>query len=92
MIAVRARRGPAVWRAVDGFVTVASPDGRSVRAAGSAAAIWDLLPDPGHPSIDVAEIVDRLATEHRADLNAVASDTRRVLVAWEAIGCAVLES
>jgi hypothetical protein len=91
MITPRVRRGRALWRVVDGFVTVASVDGRSVRAGGSAPAIWDELPASDATPIDVAEIVERLAADHDADIDDVESDTMRVLAAWEEIGCAVLE-
>lgn len=91
MMHLRARRGQALWRLVDGFVTVASVDGRSVRAGGSAPAIWEALPGSDTSAINVAEIVERLAGDHRADTDDVESDTMRVLAAWEEIGCAVLE-
>lgn len=91
MTSLRARRGQALWRVVDGFVTVASVDGRSVRAGGSASAIWEELPASDAAPVQVSEIVERLAADHDADAEDVASDTERVLTAWEEIGCAVLE-
>ncbi|MEP1123838.1 MAG: PqqD family protein [Ilumatobacter sp.] len=88
----RTRRGSdVVWRAVPGFVTVASIDGTSVRASGSATAVWNLLPSADAEPIDVDEIVTRLAAEYRADEDEVRADTLRTLAAWEEIGCAVRE-
>jgi hypothetical protein len=92
VVASRARRGPALWRATPGFLTVSAVDGRSVQAAGSAAAIWQMLPGHDEAPVAVDALVARLAEDHGVAVELVERDTKRVLGALESIGCAVLDA
>lgn len=86
------RRGPALWRVAAGAVVVAAVDGRTVTASGAAVAIWQCLPAQRQPPIPVSTLMERLATDHGVPPATVHDDTLRVLEAWEAIGCAVLDA
>ncbi len=88
----RVRRGRALWRATPDTVVVAAVDGRTVHADGSAPAIWKLLPDHHDEPIALTTLVEQLVAEHGAPHARVYDDTVNVLEAWEAIGCAVLDS
>ena len=58
---------------------------------GSAAAVWSLLPTDDAP-IAFDALVDALVDAHEASVAVVASDTMRVLRAWEAIGAVVFDA
>ncbi len=56
-------RCPAVvWRAAPGWLVVADPDGRIVRAEGPAPEIWDLLAEPSTVDAMAEELADRYGT------------------------------
>jgi hypothetical protein len=56
-------RCPAVvWRAAPGWLVVADPDGRIVRAEGPAPEIWDLLAEPSTVDAMAEELAERYGT------------------------------
>jgi len=89
MAGFRVRRAPSLFRMTEGFVVVASVDGRSAEMAGSAAAIWAVLPSPDAEPVTIAELVTQLATRYDAALDDVERDALAVVESLEAIGCAV---
>lgn len=83
------RRALALWRRAPGYLTVAAVDGASVRMAGSAGAVWDLLPDIDAEPVNLASLVATLADDFDEDIDVVGRDVTSVLDALEAIGCVV---
>ncbi len=56
------RCSAVVWRAAPGWLVVADPDGRIVRAEGPAPEIWDLLAEPSTVDAMAEELADRYGT------------------------------
>lgn len=82
-------RAPSLSRSTAGFVVVASVSGRYVEMAGSAAAIWAMLPPPDQPMISFLGLVAALVAAHGVTAEVAARDAAAVLESLEAIGCAV---
>lgn len=84
------RRAVCLFRCTPGFLVVCTVDGRCVEMAGSAAAIWDALPEPTAPPVPVVEIVNRLAVEHVMPAPVVNADVAAVIGSLVEVGCATV--
>jgi len=74
--AARWRRSPdAVWRAVPGYLAVATVDGRVIEVGGPGADIWRRLA----AWTDEGDLVAALAREYGAPIETVAADVERLL-------------
>jgi hypothetical protein len=56
------RSAAVVWRTAPGWLVVADPGGRIVRAEGPAPEIWDLLAAPSTVEAMAEELADRYGT------------------------------